>query len=60
MNIPESVPDDYIIVKYGYTNNIKERCRQHKNTYEVIEGCEFELLNCAGIDIKFLSKSETG
>ena len=36
MNISSNVPDDHIIIKYGYTDNLVRRTREHMKTYESI------------------------
>ncbi|VBB17542.1 hypothetical protein YASMINEVIRUS_4 [Yasminevirus sp. GU-2018] len=59
MNILNDVPDEHIVVKYGYTDNLRRRAMEHRNNYEKIEGCKIKLLGYAHIDSKFLSEAET-
>jgi hypothetical protein len=59
MKISEDVPDDYIIIKYGYTDNLIRRTNEHIKTYNKIKGVKLELMNYAYIDPKYLSQAET-
>lgn len=58
MNISNSVPDDHIIIKYGYTNDLSRRSFEHASTYGTIRGACVELLKFVYIDPKFLSEAE--
>ena len=53
-----NIPDNHIIVKYGYTSNLENRTSQHIKTYGTIKGVTLELLNYAYVDPKYLSQEE--
>jgi hypothetical protein len=59
MKISKEVPDDYVIIKYGYTDNLVRRTNEHIKTYNKIKGVKLELINYAYIDPKYLSQAET-
>lgn len=59
MNIPKAIPNDYIVIKYGYTDNLVRRTQEHTKKYGSIEGVTLELMNYTYIDPKYLSKAET-
>jgi len=58
MDIPKEIPDDYIIIKYGFTDDLVRRTNEHIKTYGKIKGCKFELMNYTYIDPKYLSEAE--
>lgn len=58
MNIKESIPDNYIIIKYGLTGDLDRRTGEHIRTFEKIEGVKLGLMDFAYIDPKFLSQAE--
>ena len=57
MNLPANIPDDFVIIKYGYTDDLERRSAEHIKTYEKITK-NLELMNYAYIDPKFLSQAE--
>jgi hypothetical protein len=59
MKISNDIPDNYIIIKYGYTCDFSERTLDHIKTYGNIKGANLELMNYVYIDPKYLSKAET-
>lgn len=59
MKIPKDIPDNSIIIKYGYTDNLKRRTKEHMKTYESIKGVNLELMNYVYVDPKYLSQAET-
>jgi hypothetical protein len=58
MNLPDNIPDDYIIIKYGYTDDLLRRTAEHVKTYEKFTGTNIELMEYVYIDQKFLSQAE--
>ena len=58
MNIPQNIPDDYTIIKYGYTDDLARRTNEHAKTFGTIKGVTLELLNYTYIDPKYLSQAE--
>jgi hypothetical protein len=58
MNIPKEIPDDYLIIKYGYTADMVERIRKHVKTYNSIKGVNIELMVYSYVDPIYLSQAE--
>jgi hypothetical protein len=58
MKLKSNIPDDHIIIKYGYTDNLIRRTKEHIKTYGSIKGVKLELMNYAYIDPKYLSQAE--
>jgi len=59
MKIPNDVPNNHVIIKYGFTDDLVRRTNEHMKTYNVIKGVKLELLNYAYVDPKYLSAAET-
>jgi len=59
MKLPEEIPDDYIITKYGFTDNLARRTNEHTKKYNSIKGVNIELMLFIYIDPKYLSQAET-
>ena len=59
MNLPENIKDDYIIIKYGLTDNLDRRSAEHVREYEKIPNVKLGLMDFSYIDPKFLSDAET-
>jgi hypothetical protein len=55
MNLPASIPDGYIIIKYGLTNDLDRRMSEHSRTYKFTK---LGLMNFAHIDTQFLAPAE--
>jgi hypothetical protein len=58
MNIPTTIKDNFIVIKYGRTRDIRERILKHIKTYEKIDGVALGLMNCVYVDPKYLSVAE--
>lgn len=58
MKISKEIPDDHTIIKYGYTDNLVRRTREHVKTYEEIKGVKLGLMNYTYVDPKYLSNAE--
>ena len=58
MSIPDHIPDNYIIIKYGFTKDLSERMMRHIETFSKIKGTRLELMNYVFIDPKYLSRAE--
>jgi hypothetical protein len=58
MNLPPDIPNEHIIIKYGFTDNLARRTSDHVKTYGSIKGVNLELMNYAYVDPKYLSQAE--
>ncbi len=58
MSIPDHIPDNYVIIKFGFTKDLSERMMRHIETFSKIKGTRLELMNYVFIDPKYLSKAE--
>lgn len=54
MNIDVQYEDNYIVCKYGLTNNLERRTNEHINNYGKIDNVELRLMNYCYIDLKIL------
>ena len=43
MNIDNKIPDDWVVCKYGKTNNLMRRTGEHTKTYGSIKGATLRL-----------------
>jgi len=59
MNIPKEIPDDHIIIKYGFTEDLARRTKEHEKTYGKIKSVSLELMQHMYIDPKYLAQAET-
>jgi len=59
MNIPKEISDDFIITKYGFTDDLERRTKEHEKTYGKIKGVKLELMTYIYIDPKYLAQAET-
>lgn len=50
MNIDPKYPDDSIICKYGFTDDLSRRLTEHIKTYKKIDGCELRLKQYCYVD----------
>lgn len=53
-----SMPDNYIVIKYGYTNDLLRRMNEHRETYSSIPGVELKLMTYCYVDRKYLPQAE--
>ena len=58
MNISHDIPNNYTVIKYGYSDNLVRRTREHMKTYKSIKNTKLELMNYTYIDPKHLSTAE--
>lgn len=58
MKLDKSIPDNYTIIKYGYSDDLERRTSEHVSTFEKISGVKLELMNYTYIDPKYLSQAE--
>lgn len=58
MNIDEKYPDDHVVNKFGYTDDLKSRQSQHMTTYGKIKGCELKTKYFVYVDSAELKKAE--
>lgn len=58
MKLDDSIPDNYTVIKYGYSDNLERRTSEHIALYEKIKGVKLELMNYTFIDPKYLSQAE--
>lgn len=59
LSIPDSYDDNYIVVKYGFTNNLERRTKQHSKTYGAIRGADLRLMKYCNIDEYFIREAES-
>jgi len=60
MNLSDEIKDDFIIIKYGLTDDLDRRSSEHVLEYEKkINGVKLGLMDFSYIDPKFLSEAET-
>jgi FtsZ-binding cell division protein ZapB len=59
MKISKEIPDEYVIIKYGYTDDLERRTNEHIKTYNSIKGVKLELMNYIYVDPKYLSEAES-
>ena len=52
------MPDNYIVIKYGYTNDLLRRMSEHRETYSSISGAELKLMTYCYVDRKYLPQAE--
>lgn len=57
-NIPENIPDDTILCKYGRTEDLQRRIVEHDNDYGKMENVELRLVYYAYIDPQFINEAE--
>jgi hypothetical protein len=58
MGLPDTIKDNFVIIKYGLTNSLDRRIGEHISEYEKIKGVQLGLMNFSYIDPKFLSQAE--
>ena len=58
MKLSNDIPDDFIITKYGFTDNLSRRTTEHMKNYGNIANVNLELVNYCYIDPKYLSQAE--
>jgi len=60
LNLSDEIKDDFIIIKYGLTDDLDRRSAEHVLEYEKkINGVKLGLMDFSYIDPKFLSEAET-
>ena len=59
MKINEKYNDEMIICKYGKTDDLDRRTKEHMKTYGSIKGCHLTLQYHSYIDKKYIQKAET-
>jgi hypothetical protein len=59
MNINNSIKDDSIIAKFGFTKNLSRRTEEHIKTYGNIPNCDFKLKYYTYIDPQYISTAES-
>lgn len=58
MSLPDNIPDNFTIIKYGLTENLVRRTGEHISEYGKIPGAMLGLMNFTYIDPIHLSKAE--
>ena len=59
MNIDQSVNDNYIVCKYGKTNDLFRRYNEHKLSFGKIENVKLELLYYSNIEPENITQAES-
>lgn len=55
MMIPYNFADDCVLLKYGFTDNLKRRTLEHEKYYSKIKGTDLKLKNWSYIDPQYIS-----
>lgn len=58
MNINSRYPDDSSVYKYGLTNDLIRRMREHETSYGKIPGAHVTLYHYSLIDVSFIQEAE--
>ena len=58
MNIDDKYPDNYIICKYGFTDNLARRTNEHINTFNKFKNVDLRIKWFSHIDSAYISKAE--
>jgi hypothetical protein len=58
LNIPEKYLNNWIVVKYGKTDNLERRTGEHNITFSVFEGVELRLKHYAHVDSNYITDAE--
>ena len=56
--IPSCIPDESCLYKYGYTDDLSRRFREHCNTYDKMDNVKINLEMFSFVDPKFNSQAE--
>ena len=59
MEISDDYQDDMVMCKYGKTDDLDRRTKEHMKTYGSIKGCQLILQYHSYIDKKYTQKAET-
>jgi hypothetical protein len=59
MKIPKSVPDHFVIYKWGRCKSLRTRTKDHDDDYGKIEGVQLQLVTYGFVDIKNHSTAES-
>jgi hypothetical protein len=57
-NIPEDVNDNYMVYKYGMTQHMSQRIKEHMGDYGKMENVELKLDMFSYVDVKYKAKAE--
>jgi len=58
LNLMEEVNDEEIVYKYGFTDSLERRLREHQDDYGKIKNVDIKLECFHYIDVKFMSNAE--
>jgi hypothetical protein len=58
LNIPDSFNDDYIVVKYGRSDNLQRRLQEHQNKYNKLDNVNIMLKLYSYVDDEFSPQAE--
>jgi len=59
LKIPDSYGDDEKVYKWGMTEDLIRRTKEHQNTFSKISGCQLELFLYGYIDPLYVAQAET-
>jgi hypothetical protein len=59
LDIPSSIPDTNYIYKYGFTDDLNRRYKEHVKTYSQYEGSNIEMETFSFVEPKYNSNAET-
>jgi hypothetical protein len=57
-NIPDEINDNMIVVKYGRTDDLYRRLKEHDNTYGKLDNVKVLLKTYSYVDTEYVSKAE--
>jgi hypothetical protein len=58
LELPDTYPEDGLVFKYGYTDDLSRRLNEHRNKFGKINGSNISVVLHSPIDPKLLSKAE--
>jgi len=57
-NISENIPDDAIVCKYGKTDDLQRRIKEHQNNYGKLKNVELSIMCYIYVDKKLITEAE--
>jgi len=57
-NISKNIPDDAIVCKYGKTDDLKRRIKEHQNNYKKLKNVELSIMCYSYVDKKLITEAE--
>lgn len=57
-NISENIPDDSIVCKYGKTNNLQRRIKEHRNNYGKLKNVKLTVICHSYVDKRLITEAK--